>query len=174
MQRKQGEKRKVGLGVILSLLLIGCSPTYRAIVEPIRIAQAESANIRQTLPISARATIAGREFELEVARTPQQQEIGLMNRTSLADNRGMLFLFSSPQPIRFWMKNTLIPLDMIFLRDGKVVAIAPAVPPCKTPSCPTYGANSNVDRVIELRSGIAKEIGLKVGEQIKIKFSDSR
>ena len=93
-----------------------------------------------------------------------------MYRTSLADNRGMLFIFESPQPIRFWMKNTLIPLDMIFVRDEKVVAIAAAVPPCKTETCPSYGTPSPVDRVIELRGGVAKEIGLKVGDQVKINF----
>ena len=158
---------------MLSTLLIGCSSRILATEATTQISQAQLRQAGQTLPISARATIAGREFELEVARTPQQQEIGLMNRTSLADRRGMLFLFASPQPIRFWMKNTLIPLDMIFLRNGKVIAIASAVPPCKTPSCPTYGANANVDRVIELRSGIAKEIGLKVGDRVKIKFLDS-
>ena len=172
MQRKQGEKRKIGLGVILGVLLLGCSPIL-ATEATTQISQAQLRQAGQTLPISARATIAGREFELEVARTPQQQEIGLMNRTSLADRRGMLFLFASPQPIRFWMKNTLIPLDMIFLRNGKVIAIASAVPPCKTQTCPTYGANADVDRVIELRSGIAKEIGLKVGDRVKIKFLDS-
>lgn len=167
----QGKKR-FGLGVILSLVLISCSPTYT--VKTQLISSPTSSAMGQTLPISAQAVIGDRAIDLEVARTAQQQAIGLMYRTSLADNRGMLFAFESPQPMRFWMKNTLIPLDMIFLRDGKVVAIAQAVPSCKTKTCPTYGTDLPVNQVIELRGGRAKEIGLKVGDQVKIKFLDSK
>lgn len=153
----------------MSSLLIGCSPTL-ATVQTIHISQAQPQNLGQTLPISAHAIIGDRSFELEVARTQQQQAMGLMYRKSLAHNRGMLFTFEPPQPVRFWMKNTLIPLDMIFLRNGKVVAIAAAVPACKTKTCPTYGTQSPVDQVIELSGGLTKQIGLKVGEQVKIKF----
>lgn len=155
---------------LTAILLIGCTI---AIVPTLSNAQTQESPTRgQNLPISAYAAIAGRKFELEVARTPVQQEIGLMYRTSLADNRGMLFVFEPPQPTRFWMKNTLIPLDMIFLRDEKVLAIAAAVPPCKTPTCPTYGANTEIDRVIELRSGTADKIGLKVGDRVTIQYLD--
>lgn len=158
---------------MLGGLMMGCYPPISAIgTEP--SLQESPQNIGQKLPIEAIAIAANRKFELEVARTPQQQAIGLMGRTSLADNRGMLFLFSSPQPIKFWMKNTLIPLDMIFLRDGKVQAIAANVPPCKTATCPTYGPDTESDRVIELRGGTAKEIGLKVGDRIGIEFLDRK
>lgn len=170
--RGQGDKvrHSIGiLGVILASLLMGCSPTL-ATFQTIHISQAQLQNSGQTLPISAHAIIGDRKFELEVARTQQQQAIGLMYRKSLADNRGMLFTFESPQPVRFWMKNTLIPLDMIFLQDGKVLAIAAAVPSCKTKTCPSYGTQSPVDQVIELRGGLAKEIGLKVGDKVKINF----
>jgi hypothetical protein len=156
------------LGIVASILLLGCTPIMATVLTP--IAQAQEMQERgQNLPISASATIAGRKFELEVAKTPQQQQIGLMYRTSLADNRGMLFVFASPQPTRFWMKNTLIPLDMIFLRQGKVMAIASAVP-CTTTTCPTYGADTDIDQVIELRSGTIAQIGLKVGDRVKIHY----
>jgi hypothetical protein len=122
----------------------------------------------QTLPISAKATMAGQVIQLEVARTPQQQQMGLMYRTSLADDRGMLFLFNPPQPINFWMKNTLIPLDMVFMLDGVVKAIVADVPPCKTSLCPTYGPNTPVNQVIELRGGRAAELGLKAGDRVTI------
>ena len=127
----------------------------------------------QTLPISAQAIIAGHTIGLEVAKTPQQQAIGLMYRTSLADNRGMLFPFNPPQPVSFWMENTLIPLDMIFLQHGVVKAIDPQVPPCTTNPCPTYGPKVPVDQVIELRGGRAAQLGLKVGDQVKIDFLNS-
>jgi len=163
------------LAITLGTLLMGYYLPTSATIQTNPSFQAQRPeNLGQTLPISAQAIIAGRKFELEVARTPQQQATGLMYRTSLANNRGMLFLFVSPQPIRFWMKNTLIPLDMIFMRDGIVQAIAADVPPCKTTTCPTYGSDSAVNQVIELRGGSAAEIGLKVGERVKIKFFDSR
>lgn len=158
------------LGIVVGILLWGCTPIMATSTD---VAQAPATQGRgQNLPISAYAKIAGRKFELEVAKTPQQQQIGLMYRTSLADNRGMLFVFPAPQPTRFWMKNTLIPLDMIFLREGEVIAIAAAVPPCKTTTCPTYGTDTEIDQVIELRSGTIAQIGLKVGDRVKIQYLD--
>jgi len=72
------------------------------------------------------------------------------------------------------MKNTKIPLDMVFLRDGQVKAIKVNVPPCTTTPCPSYGPESEtlIDQVIELRAGRAAELGLKVGDRVSIKFLD--
>lgn len=125
----------------------------------------------QTLPITATTDIKGQVIELEVAQTRQQQATGLMFRKSLPDNRGMLFSFAQPQVTSFWMKNVSIPLDMIFLYQNKVKAIASNVPPCTTNPCPVYGPNTIIDRVIELRGGRAEELGLKVGDSVKIEFS---
>lgn len=125
----------------------------------------------QQLPISAKATIAGQVIQLEVARTPEQQATGLMYRTSLAADRGMLFPFDPPRQVGFWMKNVEINLDMIFLRDGEVKEIAANVPPCEETPCSTYGpARTAVDSVIELRGGRAAELGLKVGDRIAVEF----
>jgi uncharacterized protein len=149
------------VGIMLSVTLISCDATSNAMPE---------ASGGQNLPISAQVAIGDRILKLEVAKTVEQQAIGLMYRTSLADDRGMLFEFSPPQPVRFWMKNVAIPLDMIFIKDGKVKAIAAAVPPCNTIPCPTYGPGTLIDRVIEVRGGRAKELGLKVGTPVNIKF----
>ena len=152
------------VGIILGVLLVGCDAISTATPEAIT-------NIGQSLPISAQATIGDRPISLEVASTRQQQATGLMGRTSLADDRGMLFEFKPPQSVSFWMKNVRIPLDMIFLRDGKVKAIASSVPPSTAEPCPTYGpSGTTIDRVIELRGGRAAELGLEVGETVKIKF----
>ena len=154
---------------------MGCSSPTPATSPSVSGSLTEVAvNSGQTLPVSAQARVRERTIGLEVARTPQQQEIGLMYRTSLAEDRGMLFPFEPPQPVRFWMKHTLIPLDMIFLRDGVVKAIAAAVPPCTTQSCPTYGPATLINQVIELRGGRAAKLGLKVGNQVKIQFLDSK
>ena len=166
---------------MLSILLLGCAasvPVARGDgmlsgkQQPLPSTISSSpTNAGQLLPISAHAEIKGQRILLEVARTPRQQQIGLMYRTTLADNRGMLFPFNPPQPVSFWMKNTKIPLDMIFIREGRVHAIAANVPPCKADPCPSYGPqNAIIDHVLELRGGRAAELGLKAGDRITLKF----
>ncbi len=125
----------------------------------------------QILPVTAEVELeSGQVIELEVAETPQQQALGLMHRTSLSDNRGMLFPFNPPRPVSFWMRNVEIYLDMVFVRDGVVVDIAANVPPCTTSPCPTYGpAAIAVDAVIELRGERAAELDIRVGSPLEIR-----
>ena len=123
----------------------------------------------QLLPVSAVARMRDQTFEIEVANTSAEQSLGLMFRSALPDNRGMLFPFSPPRRVSFWMKDVPVALDMVFLREGKVVAIAPEVPPCPALPCPSYGPdNQIVDQVLELRSGRAAEIGLQAGDEVTI------
>jgi uncharacterized protein len=124
----------------------------------------------QKLPLSAQLNVNGRVILLEVARTPEQQSIGLMNRKDLATDRGMLFVFSPPRPVSFWMKNTLIPLDMIFVSNGVVKHVGQQIRPCAGDPCPSYGPepSTDIDGVIELRGGRAAELQLKVGDRLKI------
>jgi uncharacterized membrane protein (UPF0127 family) len=126
----------------------------------------------QMLPISAEATIRGHVILLEIAQTPRQQAIGLMFREDLPDNQGMLFPFNPPRPVQFWMRNVQFPLDMLFLKDGEIRAIAPSVPPCTTPTCPTYGPDESVDYVLELKGGRAAALGLSVGDPVDIQYID--
>ncbi|MCW5314261.1 DUF192 domain-containing protein [Nostoc sp. KVJ3] len=159
------------LSILFSIFLMGCSvPTTAKPPTPTSASQAPAKeSLGQTLPISAKAIVPnGTTIQLEVANTPQQQEMGLMYRAALPDNRGMLFKFSSPQSIRFWMKNVPVALDMVFLRKGVVKYIQAAAPPCASEPCPTYGPNTPIDKVIELRSGRAAELKLKVGDIVKI------
>ena len=127
--------------------------------------------VGQILPITATTQLAGKTFQLEVAQTPEQQQMGLMYRPALSDDRGMLFPMGTPKPVMFWMRNVPVALDMIFVNQGSVVAIAANVPPCATASCPTYGPKVNVDQVIELRAGRAAELGIKSGDPIVITTS---
>ena len=163
-----------GLG--LGLLLIGCSPapvaswTTTQAASPPSLIPANT-SLGQSLAITAQATIGGKVIQLEVAKTPQEQEVGLMGRTSLADDRGMLFVFSPARPMQFWMKNTLINLDMVFIYKGVVKSIAVNVPPCTSDSCSTYGSTRDViDQVVELRGGRSTDLGLKVGDRVPIQF----
>lgn len=160
----------VGLGLMvgLSLLLMGCSQAASDQVAP--EAQANSTTQGQSLPITAEATIGGQKVQLEVAQTPEEQAMGLMYRSSLADDRGMLFPFRPARPVQFWMKNVTIPLDMVFLNDGVVRYVAADVPGCAADPCPTYGPRVLIDQVIELRGGRAAELGIRVGDRIPIQF----
>jgi hypothetical protein len=158
-------------GISTSIFLLGCSPTLPIKNNDIFANQFPRTTASgQVLPVSARAWIADRPIKLEVAKTAEQQDMGLMYRTSLADDRGMLFEFKSARKVNFWMKNCKISLDMIFLRDGVVEAIKLSAPPCTADPCPTYGSDTAVDRVIELRGGRAAELGIKVGDRIEIEF----
>jgi uncharacterized protein len=162
---------------IIGILFLGCSAPVRSIPSsvPPSVTTRSSADLQPTargqkLPLSAQITINGQNILLEVARTAQEQSTGLMYRTQLAANRGMLFVFSPPRPVSFWMKNTLIPLDMVFLSNGVVKHISAKVPPCKTSTCPAYGPDPKIaiDSVIELPSGRAAELRLKVGDRLKV------
>lgn len=162
------------ISVILGALLVSCSSAIPRNIGPPTATprpQSELANTpAQKLPVLARFTVNDRLIELEVARTSRQKALGLMHRTALADDRGMVFIFEHPQPVQFWMKNVRIPLDIIFLRDGQVKAIAPSVPPCTIEPCPTYRSKTVVDQVLELGGGQVAELGLKVGDRIKVEF----
>lgn len=120
----------------------------------------------QVLPISLNAIVGDRAIGLEVARTPAEKAIGLMFRTEIPEDRGMFFPIEPPQNVRFWMKNVLVELDMIFVREGVVQAIIANVPPCLTENCPNYGPDVPVDGVVELKGGRAAQLGLKVGDRI--------
>ena len=161
--------------ILLSIWLMGCSASTTAKtlittptpLENIRVTQ--NTDKGQQLPISAIAVLPnGAKIELEVAKTPQQQQMGLMYRPALPDNRGMLFEFGLPQPVSFWMKNVPVKLDMVFIHKGVIEYITDSAPPCAEEPCPTYGPNKLIDQVIELRAGRATELKLKVGDRIQI------
>lgn len=159
--------------LFFSILLMGCSSqtTAKTPTDNASSPLAVVTSAGQTLPISAKATVPnGTTIELEVARTPEQQQMGLMYRPALPNNRGMLFPFSAPQPVRFWMKNVPVALDMVFLQNGVVQYVQAAAPPCANEPCPTYGPNVPIDTVIELRAGRAAELNLRTGDSIKIEF----
>ncbi len=113
----------------------------------------------------------GTAIHAEVKADRQSQATGMMYRDSLAKDRGMLFVYGSPQREAYWMHNCKIPLDIIWIeKGGKVVEIAPDAPPCNGPerSCPSYGGNQFADYVLELGGGQAKAHGVEVGKVIRI------
>lgn len=165
--------KKISIIISLNMMLLGCLASNTPIAQTnsgVPVQQVPAEPLGQMLPVTAKANMGQAVIELEVASTPEQQAMGLMYRTSLPDNRGMLFPFEEARYAQFWMKNVAINLDMIFLRQGVIEAIYPNVPPCVAEPCPTYGPNTIVDQVIELKGGRANELGLKKGDRIRINF----
>ncbi len=112
---------------------------------------------------------SGAVYRLELARTPEEQAQGLMFRESLPANTGMLFLFEEQAAHHFWMKNTMIPLDMIWMdASGKVVYVSADTPPCKADPCPTYGPDGPARQVLEIAGGMAAKERVTVGSPLKI------
>ncbi len=107
---------------------------------------------------------------VEIADTDAKRQRGLMFREQMAPTDGMIFLFDEPGNYPFWMKNTLIPLDMIWLdRDARIVWIAESVPPCKADPCPSYDHQGQALYVVEVVSGFAKQHKLKIGDRLALK-----
>lgn len=111
------------------------------------------------------ATKSGvRTFAVEMARTEEEKATGLMYRKELPDGRGMLFDFSPEQPISMWMKNTFVPLDMIFIRsDGRILRIAENTEPQSTKIIPSGGP---AKAVLEVVAGTARRYGIAPGDQV--------
>jgi uncharacterized membrane protein (UPF0127 family) len=112
------------------------------------------------------------KFEVEIVSTPEARAQGLMYRKALAANAGMLFLYPGEQPVSFWMKNTLIPLDMLFLKaDGSIAHIAhDAVPLDETP----IDSGAAVKAVLEVKGGTATALGIKEGDRVEFKDQPSQ
>lgn len=104
-------------------------------------------------------------FRVEVADDPQERALGLMHRESMPRMAGMLFVYDRPQSVSFWMQNTLIPLDMIFLDEQGVVQRIHenAVPLDRTP----IPGGDDIQYVLEINGGLAADLGLAEGDELR-------
>jgi len=115
--------------------------------------------------------INGNEINVELAETETERQVGLMFRETLGENDGMLFIFEQEHPIAFWMKNTLIPLDIIFIdNDLKIVDIKHDVQPCEEDPCPNYTSKSPAIYVLEVNGGYSDLNDIKIGDTIGLKL----
>ncbi len=123
-----------------------------------------------TIPVTIAAVGKAHVFNVEVARTDEEQDRGLMFRTSLPEGGGMIFPFKKPRIGSFWMKNTLIPLDMFFIRaDGSIDRIAENTIP---ESLEPVVSGGEVSAVLELAGGTAAKLG--IDETAKITWKDGK
>ena len=121
---------------------------------------------RETLKLlTAQGTHA---IDIEIADTPEEKAQGLMFRTRLDDKHGMLFFYETPQEITMWMRNTYIPLDMVFIRaDGTVHRIEARTEPLSEDIIASRG---DVAACLELAGGAAERLGLKPGDRVEHRF----
>lgn len=116
----------------------------------------------------------GRLFVAEIADTPARVQRGYMFRREVKEDEGMVFVFPEPGFHSFWMKNTLVPLDIVWIdEEFTVIHIEPGVPPCKADPCATYGPLRKTRYVLEVRAGMTRAGGLKVGDRVRIAFPES-
>jgi uncharacterized membrane protein (UPF0127 family) len=106
-------------------------------------------------------------FNVELAENNYQLSRGLMFCESLAENKGMLFIFNKEAIHPFWMKNTLIALDIIWINaENKIVFISEDAQPCKTLLCPQIAPNQKARYVLEINAGLTSKLGIKIGDII--------
>jgi uncharacterized membrane protein (UPF0127 family) len=153
-----------------ALALVGCSALAQQPPPAARapVAQPALPTKAQSLPTEPVSVVSGGKthtFQAEIADDDGEREIGLMFRETMAKDHGMLFVYPAPAPTGVWMKNTKIPLDMLFIdTDGKVLAIAENARPG---SLRVIDPGVQVKGFLEINGGLAKELGIKPGAIVK-------
>jgi uncharacterized membrane protein (UPF0127 family) len=134
-----------------------------------------SAMVALVLGLCACATpptveLRGARFTVEIADDDRERERGLMFRTSLAPDAGMLFLFDEEEPRAFWMKNCKIALDILYFDSSlKLVGQALEVPPCSLGDrCPSYPSGAAARYVLEINPGTARRLGVQLGDVLTV------
>ncbi len=126
---------------------------------------------KQILPLDAYFCLENGEcILLEVADSPNEQKLGLMQRSKLDPLRGMYFPFETPRRVGFWMYKTQFPLDILFVFDSNIVYIEHNASICLELPCPTYTSKGLVDGVIELTAGEANRLDINVGDDVRIEY----
>jgi len=147
------------------LLLLGCG--VNAPPPPAAPAPTAQAGPRVVFP-------DGTAVRVEIAADDATRQQGLMYRDRLSADTGMIFIFAENGDYAFWMKNTLIPLDLIWIDDQKkIVHVAHDVPPCKADPCPSYPPGANARYVLEVAAGVAARHGLQNGQGLRFEGLDS-
>ena len=108
-------------------------------------------------------------FVVKVARSEIERSIGLMYEKEMANDEGMLFIFEGYGERGFWMKDTLIPLDIIWIKDNEIVHIYENAQPCAE-KCPSIRPNVSANYVLELNTGLTSEMNLEIGDIVEIKI----
>lgn len=150
------------VGLLLFLLL-----SVIALYDYSRDPEARQAAFMNTTHLTIETEKGESTFLVELATTEEQWKVGLMGRTSLASDAGMLFVFPADLPVVFWMKNMTIPLDLIYINsNGSITQILENVQPCKTEPCDLYPANPPAQYVLEVNARTAAKRGIAIGDAV--------
>lgn len=113
--------------------------------------------------------LKGVRYEVELATTDEARARGLMFRDSMSADHGMLFVFPYEEQQAFWMRNTRIPLDILYFdRNLRFVSVAAGVPPCTTQQCPSYPSKAPAMYVLELNAGHSRKLGVAPGDALQL------
>lgn len=116
------------------------------------------------IPLRIVTARGARRFQVEVAATPREQQVGMMFRTRLPRGTGMLFPFDPPQPLSFWMENTLVSLDLVYIgADRRVLNVAASAKPRSRDFIPSHGVAA---AVLEIAAGEAARLGVRPGDRV--------
>ncbi|MCR2835251.1 DUF192 domain-containing protein [Parerythrobacter lacustris] len=147
-----------------SLALFACSPQQAAEAAPAEAsAKVHPVSGLEVVPLTVTSGSKVHRFRVEVAASGAEQRQGLMFRTELGPDEGMIFPYAAPQQLSFWMKNTPLPLDIIFIADGRILNIAAQTEPYSLDSVASVGMG---DLVLEIPGGRAAELGIKPGDTV--------
>jgi uncharacterized protein len=141
---------------LAAIVILACCAVLGAVTAPVRAAGQDTIDIVTQTGVHA--------FSVELATTPAEHERGLMFRKELPEGRGMLFDFQTPQEVQFWMRNTYIPLDMIFIAaDGHIVHTAENAKPMSDDLIPSVHP---VRAVLEVIAGTVRKLGIAPGDRV--------
>lgn len=156
--------RKILLAIVAVVAIVGALGFYLYLGAPQSSADQAMRLPVDPAPLVAQTAGGERSFTIEIADDQSERSAGLMFRESMDDDHGMLFVFSQTKPVGFWMKNTPMPLDLVFIgQDGKVVDILPGEPFSEA----SIGPNEPVRFVLELKRGTAEKTGIKEGDLVR-------
>lgn len=156
--------------LLMMLLVIGCTKTIPPATKTSTTAATATTSVsgpRVKLP-------DGFVVNVEIAADGETRAQGLMYRDHLPPGSGMLFFFGESGEYPFWMKNTRIPLDIIWIDEKQRIAhVKHEVPPCRIDDCPSYPPNAIARYVLELAGGEAKKHGLKAGDVLQFEQTEN-
>jgi uncharacterized membrane protein (UPF0127 family) len=147
------------IGIAIAVALAACTSQAAVVHTPVGQPQRGL----ERVPLTITSATGVHRFNVDVAKTGHQQELGLMFVKHLAPNRGMIFPFSPPQEVSFWMENTLIPLDIVFIRQDHTIARITKARPLDETLLPS---GEPIVAVLEIAGGRAAQLGIAPGDKV--------
>lgn len=144
--------------------LASCLGIFFLCLGCIQVAPDSRAALQQIFLVNQQATPI--PLAVEIANTPEKRSQGLMFRTALPTDQGMLFVFDTPDYYSFWMKNTYLPLEMIFINEQATITDIIQASPCQKDPCPSYKPTQKALYVLEVNAGYTNTQGLVVGNTV--------